>query len=553
MGAEAFNHSLWIFTSSSMTLYEKLQTLNVECRIFSQSDISLKQKELVISEMVTKVDIHIPDSMYRLLMDSYFGSVNYLKLFLRENLGDLTLTAMPHFVEVLEKAMHKLEKTHGKALVRKFFALVAFARNGLNDKSMMEMLDLRIIRWNYAFKDLQNYVKRNNEGLILPYDDQFSEFTVSRYIPDAQDQREIHSQLANHFLNQSSVSEKVNDSNIIEIPYHLYYSEADVNQITEYLCNIPYLVAVFKRSKSDEMNYFLTETLKRAKNAPQNVRAILAEYIFFVEKYDFYLRSYPQSTLTLALNLPEGICRYLRFAAREFQKHNVEIVHLDRLSISEEQLELSNIGEHEGVIILIGFVFITSEKQFIAVDSKGTLTTYDMRSFTKDRVFLESCMGDDEVVECCFNPKKLSVIAFGTRNNNITVFDFMSSKKLYHFDGIYEGGVIFFSEIEEGMWIKQKKVWTKLQISDPLAESSILATSSVICRSLDGTRLAYICSRKNRSLVIFSTKTMKEICRFKENNISDHTIGRFSNNNDVIGLYTNVGIMVFESDLDMES
>lgn len=567
LGTEAFSNTLWILSTGNEQSFGAFRRANQNAERIIIPVLAESQKREYIKGECNRLGLKIEQKpVDQLIKMKSSDSPLFIHLILKEaqekknrgHFGSLDLNNEKSS-DIFAKILNRLEKSCGLDLIRMLFSYLSFSRNGLREVEIMGLLKLEPIGWNLLFRSVDSYIKKTATGFIILYVDQFSAEARSRYASKELETSFYHRELACYYIRifheeKHSAAEIINPIRIIDIPYHLFHANAMINEISNALCSIDYITSAFKCNVYHELDYYFRKAIIMAsKEREHRIRTNLTEYNFFVERNHSYLQSNPRLAFTLALDLPNGLCSNVKAEAQLIFSKAHEI-YARRISISEDQLEMAPLGSHVCNIIYVGVRNLTSlGKYCITISSDGTTVLWNIDTYLRDKTLLSSPLGSDTVNCCALGLNDAELIAFGTKSGHLIIYNLANGEKKFHLDYMYSGGQIFFSESNEGVW----RIWKKRlafsafphlnQRSSSAIQRDPIKSNHIVAQSNDGLRIAYLNTGLSRGFTVLSTKTMRDVCHFKESNLSELSIGTFSPGKDVIAITMTTGDIMVQS------
>ncbi|KAI8928647.1 hypothetical protein BC831DRAFT_548196 [Entophlyctis helioformis] len=585
LGNQLCSNVFWIFSAADDQIMAPLQAKYSETVKMPLDVLSDDDKRKIIADRSKILGLRIdPRSVKYLVSQKASDSPLYLKVVMKEaqqNMANGQFVFTDFHLEttwqVFDQVFQRLEKRHGYETMRLLFSFLSFARNGLREMEVIGLLKLNLIQWNLLFESIEEYIIKTSTGYIIVFHEQFTAAVKKRYLKGYGEAEHFHQVLAEYYLSICNPSSArawsgSNETRAADITYHQLRAKQPVTEIAGTMCSIGYISAVFMSHLAHELPGYFSEA-------------------FFVERYSQNLAVYPKLAYSLALSLPNGFCSYVREEALESFKHYNSEPFLNCLSLAEDQLEMVPLGSHQADIIYCGVMVVgTLGKCCVSVSSDASVLTWNMDTFLFIKTLLFSPIGADAAVQCCFSLNFSELVAFGTRNGHICVYKTDTGMPFVRIENVYAGGMLFFSDDPAGVWQRGplktfewvqfatqlvfqapanplddqregRSVFSKLPGVSPASSlgadrgTHLLPSTkggkvgAILARSMDGHKIAFLAIAKRRFVVIMSARTMREICRFAEDSVSESSTGQFSVGKDLIAvILANGDIMVWKID-----
>lgn len=568
LGATAFESIAWVFTTTQIKTFDYLKRSHPKAQLYCLNGLENEQKVSIIEEECEKLELKLDPATYKSLIESEASrSPLYLQLSLREARDNRLEGISSSFdfncstvQKIFCQMLKKLEITFGATEISELFCILSFCRNGLREVEIMDLLGHDLITWNRLFTGLEPYLTKSPTGFLMLYLDQFSAETRGRFAPLEADVLHYHRRLADYYIRIRDLDMLkgygfTNPIRIIDIPYHLLKCKAPISELAKVLCSIDYITSAFECNVSHELESFFTDAIgMAAKGMALEIRTKLTEYHFFIERNFTNLNLNARLSFPLALDLPNGLFSAVKKEALDiYNNQKYPYNYLRCCSKTDDLLEMAPLGVHRAKIIYVGVLHMASiGKYCISVSSDGTVIIWNPDTYLKERELLSNVVDTDRVIDCCFSNNGYMNIAFGSQYGHIYIFNVVTGQKIDQLDNEYQSGHMLFSNDNSGIFRMCKNRFSCVGIrssGSARSDHEDLNTHKILARSLDGSRIAILLTGKARGFAIIATRSMKEICAFKESNVSELSFGQFSYGNDVIALIlTNGDIMAWRLD-----
>ncbi|KAI9090090.1 hypothetical protein DFS34DRAFT_698061 [Phlyctochytrium arcticum] len=565
MNSQLFDSVRFLFSANDLKVKDSLQRIHPHADFLhlgglspnEQTDIFRRTRSTLPSSMddrhirtlITRRDLSKP-----LFLASVLAKLRRIKNDGTVNLDDIPFNTNDIFAKILSD----LEIEHGKNMANVLRAL-ATARSGLREVEVVGLLKLPFVSWNLIFQSLEDLVVYTESGHLIPFHEDFSNAIRNRYFKSAKDTQEQHRIMAEYFM---SVCYKVagkykiwrdyDYSRSLDIVHHQLSANFSLEIIVQALCSLSLLRCAYLAESGYEIVTFLGEVMKRAQMEGQaDAVAKLSDYSFFVETYGKYLRPYPDMIFTLAYNLPKTFCPSVREdAIKERANDKSRRLFLHCVTASESQVESIIIGQHPTKVITST---ITIQKELrkccMTVSDDGTIKAWDVDSYFLLRTVLASPFPPGTATQCCLSPGGAEYAAFALASKDVCLFDLSSGALIFIAEGVYNGGLCFFSEGKHNLW-QRSPLGQLEQILFADIESLAHSRTELIARapdrcleentcnmilavSSDHSRLAVLSERKQCVIVLHASK-LRELCRFNETRITQNSTACFSLSHDLL-------------------
>jgi hypothetical protein len=559
LGTEGFDGTVWIFSTRDPQTFFVVKNHNPTAENIVLPPFSESQKRSFVNQECANRNIILgPRLTETLLRKKSSESFLYIHFLLTEAADSSPPNLDFRFeteTDIVRSILFRLEEQCGKEQLRNLFSYLSLSKNGLREVEILGLMKFSLIRWNLLLKKIEPYITKTSTGFIMLYRESFSAAVRLEYI-SKELEFNFHKNLAEYYCkvwesDKLTGHGQLSSLRVIDIPYHFFLSRAPLKDIVKVLCNLDYIRCSFECNASKLMaNYFKRATIIASKSELDSLK-ILSEFYFYAVRSLEHLKLYPELAFPLALSLPNRLCTMVKNEALDLMKSKVYNRHyLCSINRIEEQLEMATMGSHTTKIVYLGVHYIsTLGKCCISVSLDGTTILWNATdNLLKLKTLLYSPLEFDELVQCTVSLSGPDLIAFGTSYGHLIVFNILNGQKHAHIDHQYFGGRIFFSEDMEGIWRICKKVLEFVAFipsNGNIIQKNNIKTSFIITCSADFSLLAFLNVNESRGFTIISTKKMREICHFKENDISELSIGAFSYLKDTIAITLTSGdIMV---------
>nr|KAJ3423273.1 hypothetical protein HK105_007140 [Polyrhizophydium stewartii] len=596
LGSEVCSSISWIMSAADDQIMPRLQSKYKDATKIPLLALTDDDKRKIIADRGKALRLRVDARSVNYLLDQKASeSPLYLRVVLKEAQQSMS---NGHFVFedyhlettwlVFEQVFERIERKHGVEIIRLFFSLLSFARNGLREMELVGLLKLDLAAWNLLFESIEDYIIKTSTGYVIVFHEQFTAAIRRRYLRLPSESERFHHLLASYYISICDPAGDLswlgnNEIRAADISFHQLRAKRPISEIARIMCSIGYVSAVFTSNLAHELPGYFSEAVKLAVDSENSAdRSRLTDYSFFVERYSHNLATYPKLAYSLALSLPNGFCMYVREEALEsYKKQATREPFLNCLSLAEDQLEMVPLGAHMTEIIYVGVIVVGAlGKCCVSVSSDATVKCWNIDTFLFVKTLLAASIGADSATECCFSLNHSELVAFGTRNSHICVFTTETGMPFSRIENVYTGGPLFFSEDAGGVW--QRGPHKSLQFVHfasgrtldatgnamddangvitgnglpPRASTALMPAikggkvASVVARSMDGHKIALLTIDKRRHIAVLSAKTMREICRFVEDGASDASRGQFSIGKDLLAVVLAGGdIMIWKID-----
>ncbi|KAK6096744.1 hypothetical protein MT418_003565 [Batrachochytrium dendrobatidis] len=590
LGIDVRDHIFWIFSAADNQIYDTMQRIYHDAARISLDALTEDDKRNIIIDKSKSFGLRLDArSMKLLLGHPASDSPLYLHLVFKEAHLNMTKTHFQFNNYILETVEHvferifeRMEKRHGVDLIKKLLGFISIARNGLREVEIIGLLKIGLLDWNLLFESIEEYVIKTSAGFIIFFHDQFTFAVKHRYLNDLHQLEHYHHILSDYFISICDPKGNLtwtgsNAIRAIDISYHQFHAKRPISEISVIMCSIWFISAVFASNLAYELSGQFCKAIKLAVSATNpTIRTKLTDYNFFAEQHSRSLAMYPKLAYSLALNLPNGFCLHVREEALQAYQNKTNLdPFLNCLSLTEDQLEMVPLGNHQTNIIYIGVITISDlGKCCISVSTDGTLNAWNIDTFLHISTLVVEPLGDDTVVQCCFGLNDSKTVVYGTHNGHICVYNTGIGHMHARIENIYTGGILFCSDNPDGVWqrghdktlqwvqFSTQRVINVSNYQQDMLESknaSVAATlrptskdgrvDKILARSVDGKKIAYLILDKRHCVVVMATKTIREVCRFAEDGVGETSIGQFSIGKDLLAVVLSNGdVMLWKID-----
>ncbi|KAJ8324801.1 hypothetical protein O5D80_007029 [Batrachochytrium dendrobatidis] len=590
LGIDVRDHIFWIFSAADNQIYDTMQRIYHDAARISLDALTEDDKRNIIIDKSKSFGLRLDArSMKLLLGHPASDSPLYLHLVFKEAHLNMTKTHFQFNNYILETVEHvferifeRMEKRHGVDLIKKLLGFISIARNGLREVEIIGLLKIGLLDWNLLFESIEEYVIKTSAGFIIFFHDQFTFAVKHRYLNDLHQLEHYHHILSDYFISICDPKGNLtwtgsNAIRAIDISHHQFHAKRPISEISVIMCSIGFISAVFASNLAYELSGQFCKAIKLAVSATNpTIRTKLTDYNFFAEQHSRSLAMYPKLAYSLALNLPNGFCLHVREEALQAYQNKTNLdPFLNCLSLTEDQLEMVPLGNHQTNIIYIGVITISDlGKCCISVSTDGTLNAWNIDTFLHISTLVVEPLGDDTVVQCCFGLNDSKTVVYGTHNGHICVYNTGIGHMHARIENIYTGGILFCSDNPDGVWqrghdktlqwvqFSTQRVINVSNYQQDMLESknaSVAATlrptskdgrvDKILARSVDGKKIAYLILDKRHCVVVMATKTIREVCRFAEDGVGETSIGQFSIGKDLLAVVLSNGdVMLWKID-----
>ncbi|KAI8911022.1 hypothetical protein EDD86DRAFT_269734 [Gorgonomyces haynaldii] len=548
LGSDAFESTIWIMSTTTKDTFDQMQDIHPNTFYCELNGLELSQKMAIVKDESKRLGLrweqrdleqlyHHPGSDSPLFLTSILREAKE-----KQRPGELATMNLNYqsISHIFFNILENFEYEFGFQNIRLLVSYLSFARNGLREPEILGIMQMTVIQWNLMYRVLEPYLKRTTTGFIMMYCDQISADARSRYARHPRDAKTFHRQLADYYITSRREHGLKNAIRMIDIPYHLFQAQAPIEEISAIICTIDYMTAAFDCNVAHELDKFFIDAIKiAAEDSKLEIRTRLTEYFFFVERNYSHLKASAKIAFPLALDLPKGVCPKVKQEAQEiYDQQQFQFPYLRCVSVTQDQLELASIGNQDARICLVSVVNLSIGRRLLVICANGTTSIWDPETFIKERNLIEFSLASDVVVECAVSIVHNDHVCMATEHGHYHVFDIIKGQKLYHMENQYPGGMIFYDE--DCIWAVVKRKLCSLDLKTK--ESKILMKCpKILAKSMDGSRLALLSTNEPQGIVIWSTKTKKAVCKFKESQLSEQSKAVFSFSNDLIACSLTTG------------
>lgn len=550
LGSDAFRNTVWILSTGDERTHISIQELHSHAGRIILPEVSEQCKRNFISEECHRLNIKLEAKQIdELIQKKASNSLIYIELLLKEAQRKwppiLELNYMNE-TDLFISILRRLESKCGADHIKNLFSYLSLSRNGLREVELIGLMKINSLKWNLIFRYIETYISKTPTGFVMLSKEQYSAIIRSSYT-SKELATKLHKNLAIYYMKMWETeklqrSTQLNSIRIIDVPYHLFNSNAPLKDIINILCNLDYIMSAFEQQAQKEMETFFKKAIVMASKNELSEMRRLTEFNIFIEKNSIYLKCSPKLTFTLALDMPKGMCVSVKNEALNQLKNKFFEVFFRNITENEDQLEMAAMGSHSTAIVYSGVHhFSKLGKYCLTVSQEGTSILWNLETLLKERLLIDSPLGDfDKVVHCAVSMSGCDLIAMGTVGGHFIIFNAISGRQIIQLDHQYFGGRFFFSENSTGIWRIYKRRLTFISISGSNTNAQKtninIKLGYIIATSWDFNLIAIMISGESKGVTILSAKTMHEICHFKEPNISEMSIGSFSYLKDTIAI-----------------
>ncbi|KAJ3292987.1 Dynein heavy chain 7, axonemal [Borealophlyctis nickersoniae] len=506
---------------------------------------------------------------------------------------------VPGMQILFDQILTRLEQQHGLDTIKLLFELVTTARAGLLECELVRLLKISLVQWNLIFDVVRRYLVMAELERYIPFHEHLTAALRSRYMSDVKEVKKVHKMLAEYYLGVSDPDGSRKwagrrKERVPDIVYHLFACDAKAATVASVMCSLRFVEIVFAVGMDYELPANFSRLLQLAQSEGDETLVTKAsDYGLFIHQNAHHLYENPKLTFPLAYNLQGSLETVRQEAIKCCTERQIQESFLEVLAPRGNHVEAVTLGYHPSTIVALSIKNVASYgKCCLSVSDDATVKAWDMDTFSPIGTVMEAQLAAGTVEECCFSLNGAEKMALALCNRDIHVYDLKGKVLIATIEDRYNGGLMFFGESDSGVWqrgSKKQLEWIDFarstsqnmsgdgpgssdeQTTDVPSEAyeveedvqgmppqSTASTDQkdmlkgicddIIARSLDGLKIAFTSSRR-KSIIVFNTLRMREICRFSDDMLERVSFGAFSMGKDLLAVAHSGGeIMTWKID-----